>query len=177
MSLSLPLGSILADIILAELENGSLVQQSDNFSLHCWYIDDALILCNDHINLIETLVRFNEVHPSIKFTCEVENSGRIAFLGVLLTRRIDKSLRRNINKKTTWYTNFLSFVTLQYKRNLIKTLHYGIETICSLDVVKVETLLYNTITNQRIIYSSRSKQNKNNLLPYVYMSLWWGYIY
>ncbi|CAH8682281.1 unnamed protein product [Schistosoma rodhaini] len=144
-----PLGPIMTDIFLAKLENGPLTQQIEKFSLYCRYMDDTFILCNDYTDLMETLQLFNTTHPSIKFTCEEENGGRIAFLDVLLTRRKDDSLKRNINRKTSWtgqYTNFLSFVPLQYKRNLIKTLHYRIKTICSEDTVEEETkALYMTL--------------------------------
>ncbi len=81
------------------------------------------------------------------FTSEEESDGRLAFLDVLLTKRSDGSLRRNMNRKSTWtgqYTHFLSFVPLQYKRNLIKTLSYRIRTICSADVVDNEL---NTLHN------------------------------
>ena len=108
-------------------------------------MDDAFIPYNDYTGLIETLERFNEVHPSIKFTCEEENGGGIAFNGLLLTRRKDRWLRRNINKKTIWtsqYTNFLSFVPLQYNRNLIKIRHHRIKTICSLDLIEDETMAF-----------------------------------
>ncbi|CAH8523514.1 unnamed protein product [Schistosoma mattheei] len=42
----------------------------------------------------------------------------------------------------TWtgqYTNFFSFVSLQQKWNLIKTLHHRIKTICTMDMIEDET--------------------------------------
>ncbi|CAH8470476.1 unnamed protein product [Schistosoma mattheei] len=137
-----PLGPILAGIFLSKLENGPLAQEIDKFSFYCRYMDDTFILCNNQTDFLKTFDRFNTVHPSIKFTWEKENEGRIAFIDVLLTRKKDGSLERNINREITWtgkYTNFLSFVPLQQKRNLIKTLHHRIKTICTVDAIEDET--------------------------------------
>ncbi|CAH8629860.1 unnamed protein product [Schistosoma rodhaini] len=142
-----PLGPILADIFLAKLENGHLKKIIQEFKFYCRYMDDTFILCKDNISQQDVLRQFNEVHPAIQFTSEEESDGRLAFLDVLLTKRSDGSLRRNMNRKSTWtgqYTHFLSFVPLQYKRNLIKTLSYRIRTICSADVVDNEL---NTLHN------------------------------
>ena len=96
------------------------------------------------------IAQSNEVHPAMKFTCAEESQNRVAFLDVLLTRRPDGSIRRNLNRKSTWtgkYTHFHSFVPLQYKRNLIKSLSYMVRGICSDDVIQGKhRIVYNTLT-------------------------------
>ena len=112
-------------------------------------MDDSFTLCKDNISQQDVLRRFNEVHPPIQFTSEEESDGQIVFLDVLLTKRADGSLKRNLNRKNTWtgqYTHFLIIVPLQYKRNLIQTLSYRIRTICSVDIVQDElSTLHNTL--------------------------------
>lgn len=77
---------------------------------------------------------FTNVHPVIKFTREEENDNRIAFLHVLLTRRIDGSMKWDVFPKNTWmghYTYFYRFTPFQHKINLAKCLNRRIKRLCS----------------------------------------------
>ena len=84
---------------------------------------------------------FNSAHPNIKFTLENEENNQIAFLDVLLRRRSDGSLQRNIHRKPTWnnqYIHFKSFVPLDRKRNLIRCLSTRARRICTEDAIENE---------------------------------------
>lgn len=95
-----PLGPILFDIFLAKRENDPLAQ-IDKFSFCCRYMNDTFVFCKDCTGLIETLERFNKIHLSTNFACDEENGVKVAFPDVLFTKRKDRSLGRNINKKST----------------------------------------------------------------------------
>ena len=144
-----PLGPILADIFLAKLENGPLKDTLSKLDYYCRYIDDTLIVCDEMVDKQEMLDFFNNVRPAIQFTSEEEKDNSIAFLDVLLSRRRDGSIKRNIFRKNTWtgqYTHFQSFTPLQYKINLVKCLSHRIKLLCSEDTVESEIdILKNTL--------------------------------
>ncbi|CAH8865615.1 unnamed protein product [Trichobilharzia szidati] len=144
-----PLGPILADFFLSKLENGPLNNLIRKFSFYCRYMDDTFILCDNASDRTTIITEFNEVHPAMKFTCEEESQDRIAFLDVLLTRKPDGSIKRNLHRKSTWtgqYTHFHSFVPIKYKRNLVKTLSHRVRAICSEEVIKDElNIVYDTL--------------------------------
>nr|CAH8842106.1 unnamed protein product [Trichobilharzia regenti] len=136
-----PLGPLLSDCFVASLERGSLKPSIDNLRLYKRYVDDIFIICDNNNDPNLLLKTFNNCHPAIKFTLEMENESKIPFLDVELTRRADGSLRRSIHRKPTWngqLTSFYSWVPIQQKRNLIKSLATRIRRICSPDVLETE---------------------------------------
>lgn len=76
------LALILDDISLGKIENITVVQHIDNFLFYSRYRDDTFTLCKEHTNRMEIFKRLNDVHLSIKFTCEDGNEGQIVFLNV-----------------------------------------------------------------------------------------------
>ena len=142
-----PLGPLLADIFMAKLENGPLKPMLDSLPTYVRYVDDTFIICNDNIGPHELLNVFNDSHKAIKFTVESEIDGCLPFLDVLLTRQHEGHLTRTIYRKPTWtgqYTSFHSFVPLQMKRNLIKTLAYRARRICSKETLGAELHRFST---------------------------------
>ncbi|CAH8616943.1 unnamed protein product [Heterobilharzia americana] len=110
------------------------------FSFYYRYMDDAFIVCETNMYGSKIRSRFNTVHPAMKFTCGEGSQNKIAFLNVL-SRQTDGSIERDLFRKSAWtgqYTHFLSLVPLQYKRNLVKTLSYGIKAIFLEDTVGEE---------------------------------------
>nr|CAH8833466.1 unnamed protein product [Trichobilharzia regenti] len=111
-------------------------------------MDDTFILCDNGSDRSTIITEFNEVHSAMKFTCEEESQDRIAFLDVLLTRKPDGSIKRNLHSQSTWtgkYTHFHSFVPIKYKRNLVKTLSHRVRAICSKEVIEDElSIVYDT---------------------------------
>nr|CAH8866898.1 unnamed protein product [Trichobilharzia regenti] len=78
----------------------------------------------------------------------MENESKIPFLDVELTRRADGSLRRSIHRKPTWndqLTRFSSWVPIQQKRNLIKSLATSIRYICRPGVLGTELVILREI--------------------------------
>ena len=105
-----PLGPVLARIIIAELEN-SIVHKL-NSNLHFWkrYVDDTLtILKEGSINRV--IQQLNFFHPNMQFTFEIESSGRISFLHILVIRK-KSEIETTVYRKSTdtnIYPNWFSF--------------------------------------------------------------------
>ena len=136
-----PLGPVLADIFLAKLESQALKDTISKFDLYLRYMDDTFVICDADANQTELLRKFNDVHPAIRFTLEVENNNKLPFLDVLLERTEADTLKRSVYRKATWvgqYTHFHSFVPLRYKRNLVRCLAYRANNICSPDTLESE---------------------------------------
>ncbi|CAH8868125.1 unnamed protein product [Trichobilharzia szidati] len=64
------LGPILADFFLAKLENGKFKDIIREFDMYYRYVADTFILADGNVNIDELLLKFNNVHPSLTFTCE-----------------------------------------------------------------------------------------------------------
>ncbi|CAH8544682.1 unnamed protein product [Dicrocoelium dendriticum] len=136
-----PLGPLLADIFMGMLEQGKLKPAISSLGLYCRYVDDIFVLLQSSGSIDELTNTFNQGHPAIKFTSEVEQNGRFHFLDVAMKRLDGGSLQRCVYRKSTWngqYTNFYSFVPLRFKRNLINTLVSRAERICSNDTLAEE---------------------------------------
>ena len=75
--------------------------------------------------LQDFLQHLNEQHPSIKFTMEVEEDGKISFLDVGITRNPDGFLHHNVYRKpihTDRYLNQRSFHHPSIKSSVNRTL-------------------------------------------------------
>ena len=68
----------------------------------------------------------NSKHENISFTDEVENNNHMPFLDISVTRS-DNSFITSVYRKVTFsgvFTNFYSFISIQFKASLISTLLY-----------------------------------------------------
>ena len=136
-----PLGPLLSDIFMGSLEQGPLHDLINSMFFYRRYVDDIFIIASDQTEISSILHSFNQAHPSIQFTSELENYRTFNFLDVLLSIRSDGSLRRSVYRKPTWsgqYTHFHSFVPLRHKRNLVRTLAHRAKRICSPDTLEAE---------------------------------------
>ena len=88
------------------------------------YVDDIFILTRDREHHQKFLDYMNSRHENISFTDEMETNNSMAFLDVLVTRT-DSSFVTNLYRKATFsgvFTNFFSFISIQFKASLISTL-------------------------------------------------------
>lgn len=69
---------------------------SNNLDYYCRYMNDTLIVCDKRIDKHKLLNGFNNVYSANKFTSSKENENSLAFLDVLLSRRTDGSIKRNV---------------------------------------------------------------------------------
>ncbi|MGL5708699.1 MAG: reverse transcriptase domain-containing protein [Aeromonas sp.] len=171
-----PLAPLLADIFMSKLENQHLKSIIAPMVVYKRYVDDIFCITTQNCDLENMLQLFNQAHPNITFTMEIETDATLSFLDVCLQRRTDNSLKRSIHRKSTWsgqYLHFRSFVPLTQKENLFTCLLNRARRICSQDTfqAEVEHLRsifekngYPTSLIERLIQAPRSKP-KNPSVP------------
>ena len=97
------------------------------------YVDDIFVLCRDCDHHRKFLEYMNTKHQSISFTEELENNNQLAFLDVLVTRTDDGSVT-DLYRKSTFsgvFTNFFSFLSIQFKTCLVSTLLFRCQQLTS----------------------------------------------
>ena len=127
-----PLGSILSDICMVELENTIIPILVDFIKDWSRFVDNTIgIVRDDSIdNIMHTL---NSFHPSIQFTFETEVNNKIPFLDVMLIRN-ETSLTTTVYRKPTnndIYIHWDAFAPESWKRGTLKTLTRRAYSICS----------------------------------------------
>ena len=97
------------------------------------YIDDTFLLFKESSHLQEFLSYMNSRHDNIKFTSEMENNSKLAFLDTIVLNENGK-FSTSVYRKPTFSglgLNFLSFCPKIFKTNSIKTLINRAYKICS----------------------------------------------
>jgi hypothetical protein len=159
-----PLGCLFADIFMSQIEEAGRHCISTT-TFYRRYVDDTLIICKDQTHAIQLLREMNTIHPNIRFTCEMESENKLPFLDLILERRSDGSIRRTIYHKPTWngqYLHFHSYVPINYKRGLVKTLFSRARKLCTEDALpaaleEIKNALVNNGYPERFI----SRHNKS----------------
>ena len=126
-----PLGPVMADIFVGYHE--SLIPADQWPSLYCRFVDDCFSYCHDVEESDRFLETLNNLHPSLKFTRELETDGVLPFLDVK-ARRVRDTFVTTIYSKPTFtglYIPFDSFVPFKYKKNLMLNLCDRASRICS----------------------------------------------
>ena len=94
-----PLGPVLANIFMVELEQLLIPTLSNKILFWKRYVDDTIcFIKKDSINYV--LEALNSSHKNIKFTFEVQKELKIAFLDVLLIRK-NGSIETTVHRKKT----------------------------------------------------------------------------
>ena len=112
-----PLGPILANIFMVELERSVIPTLMDK--MKCWtrYVDDTLCyIKTDSIDYV--LKMLNGFHRNIQFTYEVETDSKISFLDVLVIRDSSNNINTTVYRKSTnndIYLNWESFAPGKWK--------------------------------------------------------------
>ena len=112
-----PLGPVLANIFMVELERSVIPTLMDK--IKCWtrYVDDALCyIKTDSIDYV--LKMLNGFHSNIQFTYEVERDSKSSFLDVLVIRDSSNSISTTVYRKSTnndIYLNSESFAPGKWK--------------------------------------------------------------
>ena len=99
MAIGSPLGPVLADIFMVELENTLVPTLTDYMKFWKRYADDTI--CFVKMGSVEDIVLIlNSFDANIQFTYEKEKKCRLPFLDVLLTRNVN-SIVTTVYRKTT----------------------------------------------------------------------------
>ena len=128
-----PLGPVLANIFMVELEESLIPTLSDKLRLWLRYVDDTFtfIKNNEIDNVINVL---NNFHTNIKFTHVCENSNKLAFLDIQVEREAGGSFSTGIYRKdsdTNIYINWNAYAPREWKIGTLKGLFRRAFLICS----------------------------------------------
>ena len=138
-----PLGPVLANIFMVELERTIIPVLSD--CVYCWkrYVDDTFTIIDaSQIDVVTDQI--NNFHHQIKFTHEQEQDDQISFLDVKITRK-GNHLETEVYRKPTCkdiYIHWESFAPLGWKKSTLKTLALRAYRICSNEILLKKELDY-----------------------------------
>ena len=123
IAMASPLGPVLVNISIKELEQNIIPALSKEISLWKRYADDTICFVNSNC-ISHVLESLNSFHSNIKFTTELEKGNKIVFLGILLIRYKDLINTTVYRKKTNTdlYINWKSFSPNNWKWGTLKTL-------------------------------------------------------
>ena len=128
-----PLGPVIANIFMVELEKRLIPSMNDKISLWFRYVDDTFtfIKKGEVDNVIEIL---NGFHESINFTFEKEVKNSLSFLDIKVIKNGDGTFETDIHRKktdTNVYLNWNSFAPKPWKIGTLKGLIRRAFIICS----------------------------------------------
>ena len=121
-----PLGPTLANIFCCYLESNWLKDSKKNFKpvYYKRYVDDIFVLFNkpEHAQFFHECI--NKKYKNMKLSIEAEINGSLSFLDLKIFRENVKFVISVFRKETFSgvYTNFISFIPLEYKFGLVHTL-------------------------------------------------------
>ena len=161
MAVGSPLGPTLANLLLCHHEKKLLNDCPNSFKpvFYKRYIDDIFVLLkkSEHVQLFVNYM--NSKHKNISFSYETEKDGAMPFLDVNISRENGKFVT-NVYRKETFtgvYTNFSSFIPLEYKFGLAYTLLHRYFDLLSdmskfhLEVAKLKEILLKNGYSWKII--------------------------
>ena len=99
-----PLGPVLVNIFVGYYK--SRLFQSISHELLQWYkqyVDDIFGLFNSYIATNSFLDALNNLHPSLKFTCEYAKDNKLPFLDILMHKEDTGFLIRTCLQETDFY--------------------------------------------------------------------------
>ena len=126
-----PLGPVLSDIFMIELETSLLPELVDYIQFWKRYVDDTI--CFIKVGPINYISLLNRCYVNIKFTYELEHEGKLLFLDVFLCRK-GKKIYTAVYRKATnnyVYLNWNGFAPISQRRSTLKTLIELAYLICS----------------------------------------------
>ena len=103
-----------------------------NSKIYFRYMDD--VLCSIHRDCIDDHLKLiNNLHTSLKFTCEIENNGKLPFLDVTICndRGILSSHWYRKPTDTGLTLNFHALAPLKYKKSVVISFVHRIYNSCS----------------------------------------------
>ena len=118
-----PLGPLMANAFMCNIEE-KLRNQNKMPAFYKRYVDDTLSKMPDVSSASEFLLTLNEIHPSLSFTMELEDNGKLPFLGMMIIRngpRLDTKVYVKPTD-TGLLLHYQSHVDVKYKHSLLKTM-------------------------------------------------------
>ena len=133
MTMGSPLGPLFVNAFMDEFENKHM-EKLNELGVQAWlrFVDDVFAAIRSKECATNILEFLNKQHPNIKFTIEMEKSGKLPFLDTCVTRK-STGFSTNLYHKKTFtgvYLNWTSLTSRKYKISLIKCLCDRIWRIC-----------------------------------------------
>ena len=133
VAMGLPLGPVLTNILMVELETSVIPNLSNKVKLWKRFVEDTYCLArSEYIDNI--LLAPNSSHKNIKFTIEIEKDNTIPFLDILMVIKPGK-IETTVDRKKTYtdlYLNWYSFAPKSWKwgtlKNLVRRSHINCST-------------------------------------------------
>lgn len=99
---------VCSDIVMSELQNICLHKLSFDVPIFLRYVDDIFLSVPAN-KTDELLSTFNDYHPRLKFTLEIEKDNKLPFLDLLIIRQNDGHLITDWYHKPTFSERFLNY--------------------------------------------------------------------
>ena len=118
-----PLGPLMANAFMGKIEK-QLERENKLLIFYKRFVDDTLSAMPDPEAASEFLETLNKTYPSIDFTMELEENGRLPFLGMDVIRngcRLDTMVYRKPTDKGL-LLHYHNHVDARYKRSLLNTM-------------------------------------------------------
>jgi hypothetical protein len=128
-----PLGSLIANIFMCELENDLIPTMNNEIEEWTRFVDDTFALIDPDATQ-NVLQRLNSYDPKIQFTYEEEKNETIPFLDVLIKKTGENQLVTTVYRKKTnnnVYMNWNSYSPRTWKIGTLKNLIRRAAIICS----------------------------------------------
>ena len=128
-----PLGPVLANIFMVDLENKVVPTLSSSLTKWLRYVDDTIALVTDD-EIASVLNHLNTFHEDIRFTHETEENGKIPFLDVLVRRNDNNTISLNVYRKKTCsniYIHWKSFAPRTWKIGTLEGMIRRAYIICT----------------------------------------------
>ena len=119
-----PLGPLMANTFMCNIEE-QLINQNKMPALYNRYVDDTLSSrMPDVSSAFEFLSTLNGIHPSVSFTMELEDNGKLPFLGMVIIRNGPRLDTKGYRKPTDTglLLHYQSHVDVKHKHSLLKTM-------------------------------------------------------
>jgi len=119
-----PVSSIVANLVMENIETRALETLADPPRLRKIYVDDTFVIMK-RSKLSEFLTHLNTIESSIQFTMEKEREGCLPFSDLLIKRSPSGHLLSAVYRKPTHsdrYLNFRSEHPIQHKQSVVNTL-------------------------------------------------------
>ena len=136
-----PVSPLVANAYMERFEERALASAPHPPLLWLRYVDDTFVhIREDEVDSFTNHI--NQIDRNIKFTCEPEEGGTLAFLDVKIHVLDDGSIKTTVFRKATHtdqYLNGLSHHPLEHKRSVVRSLLNRADNIIStVDDVKTE---------------------------------------
>ncbi|XP_055590862.1 uncharacterized protein LOC129742949 [Uranotaenia lowii] len=115
-----PVSSPIADFVMESLLDNVTRTLDFQIPILRKYVDDLLLaLPREHVEQVRE--KFNQYHPKIQFTVEIESDYRLPYLDLILIRQPDQSIKTEWYRKAIASGRFLNFRSAHNTRLKINT--------------------------------------------------------